>query len=195
MLATHLKRDHTMNRLILGFLAFSAMGVLSLAQDTSPLDPTELLKLREEHLRSLQRVSAPVFSTYVRSLESLKAQYTREAKLDAALAVDNELKVAKQQLGVASTATRTTAPMQLTISSVKFGDPKTKRLLDVTKTVQKVLASGEATMKLGGGTLSPGHDPAPYVRKSVTVAYIINGQRKEKVFNDGESINFQNDLQ
>ena len=185
-----------MNKVKFSAILYATFAVSAFAQNAPLVDPPELIARREEHLRAMQRAEEPVLSAYVRTLEGLKAQYIRDSKLSAAVAVDNELNSVKRQLAPATrTVNGVVAPMRLTIVTARFGDPKTSRLVDVTKPIQKALASGEPTMRLEGGALYPGKDPAPFVHKSVTITYIVNGERKEKVFEERAFVNFANDLQ
>jgi hypothetical protein len=164
------------------------------AADKPAADPPELIAKRDEYLRTLQRVQAPVLAGYVRTLESLKIQFTREGKLDAALATDAELKLMDRQLTAANNVNKGATPVMLTITSVKFGDPKSNRLVDVSKVVLKAFNAGDASIELSGGKLYPGKDPAPFVHKVVVVEYMSMGERKEKTFQDGTVIKFKTDL-
>jgi len=158
------------------------------------VDPPELTAKREEYLRNLQRVQAPVVAAYVRTLEALKTQFTREGKLDDALTADAELKVMNKQLTAANNVNKGGAAMQLAITSVKFGDPKSNRMVDVSKVVQKAFSAGEASMMMSGGVLYGGKDPAPFVHKVVVIEYLFMGKRKEKTIKDGTKVNFKTDL-
>ena len=184
-----------MNRLILTLIAYSASALLAFAQNAPPIDPPELATMREEHLRSIQRVAIPVLSAYARQLESQKSVFTRQGKLDAALAVDNELKEVTKQLQAANAASaRTGATMQLTILSASYGSPAKKRVADITKNIRKVFESGTPTIKLNTDDGAAGVDPAPYTPKETTITYTINGQRKQKTFPEGRNLNFKEDL-
>lgn len=184
------------NKLLLALVAYSAIGMVSLAQDKFSLDPPELVKLREEHLRSMHRVAVPVLTTYVRALESQKQLFTRQGKLDAALSVDNELKDVAKQLETANSASaRTGATMQLAIVSATYGSHEKKRITDITKNLRKAFESGEASIKLNTDKGAAGVDPAPFAPKATVVVYTINGQRKEKTFPEGRTLNFKDDLQ
>ena len=80
-------------------LGFSAFG-----QNKPILDPPELIAKREEHLRAMQRVALPELQAYAMKLNSLKQQFTREGKLEAGVAVDNELGEVNRQIQMAQDA-------------------------------------------------------------------------------------------
>jgi hypothetical protein len=185
-----------MNRLALTVIACTASIFAAFAQNASPIDPPELVTMREEHLRSMQRVAIPILTAYARQLESQKSIYTRQGKLDAALAVDNELKEVSKQLQAANNAAaRTGATMQLTILSASYGSPTKKRFTDTTKNLRKVFESGTPTIKLNTDEGAAGVDPAPFTPKETTITYTINGQRKQKTFPEGYKLTFKDDLQ
>lgn len=58
----------------------------------SAAEPDKLLKLRSSYDAALSRATAPLQRTYLQELEKLKDEYTRAAKLQEALAVDEEIK-------------------------------------------------------------------------------------------------------
>ena len=189
------KRTPAMNRFALALFAYSASALLAFAQNTPPINPPELATIREEHLRSMQRVAIPVLSAYARQLESQKSVFTRQGKLNAALAVDNELKEVTQQLQAANAASaRTGATMQLTILSASYGSPAKKRVADITKNIRKALEAGTPTIKLTTADGAAGVDPAPFTLKETTITYTINGQRKQKTFPEGHKLNFKEEL-
>ncbi len=184
-----------MNKLILHFLVLAISGLTAIAQNAPPVDPPELVSAREEHLRAMQRAAIPVLSAYARQLESLKASFTREGKLDAALAVDNELKeVNKEAQAADNAAARTGAALPLTILSAVYGAPAKKHVMDVTKTLRKALESGNEGIKLSTSEAGAGVDPAPMTPKETKIIYTINGQRKEKTFQEGYKLKFKDDL-
>jgi hypothetical protein len=133
-------------------------------------------------------------TNYLRALEPLKQQLTREGKAEAAQAVETEIASIKLELAAAQKATdlTTAAPVQFQLDSVMFGDPPTKRLKDATARVKAVMDSGAATMFLDNGQL--GGDPAPGARKMVIVTYTINGRKRERTFKADTELNFQKDL-
>jgi hypothetical protein len=64
----------------------------SLAQTPAGATPERLLSLRGSFERALERVTAPVRVQYRDELIKLKTEYTKAGNLEAALAVENELK-------------------------------------------------------------------------------------------------------
>ncbi len=76
-----------------------------------------------------------------------------------------------------------------------FGDVKSKRLLDITKYVQKALDAGWDSVSLRGDAMGNSIDPAPFVSKTVTITYTLGGKRAEKSFADGAILRFATDLQ
>lgn len=71
-------------------IVFTSLTILATAQ--THVEPTDLTKLRESWQRAVQQATAPLDKKYVDALALLKARYTKEGKLEDALAVDNELK-------------------------------------------------------------------------------------------------------
>ena len=67
-------------------------------------EPPELVTLRAAHEKQMQSATAPMFTSYLGKLESLRQQLTRSNKLDAATAVDNEIKRTRHESPGATTA-------------------------------------------------------------------------------------------
>jgi hypothetical protein len=143
----------------------------------------------------MQRVSIPLLTTYARQLETQKLAFTRQGKLDEAIAVDKEIKEVTKQLEAANAAVaRSGAKLQLLILSASYGDQKKKRSIDTTKNLRKALEAGQAGIKLNTTDGAAGVDPAPFAPKETIITYSINGQRKQKTFREGHSLNFKDDL-
>ena len=70
-------------------IAFTSIGILSSAQE--PPDPADLIKLRDSWQRAVQQANAPLDKKYEEALIAMKTRFTKEGKLQEALAVDNEL--------------------------------------------------------------------------------------------------------
>lgn len=68
-------------------VAFAALAAAAFAAE-----PADLSKLRESWQRAVQQATAPLDKKYVDALSLLKVRYTKEGKLEDALAVDAELK-------------------------------------------------------------------------------------------------------
>ncbi|TLD70287.1 hypothetical protein FEM03_13970 [Phragmitibacter flavus] len=180
-----------MKKQTLSFVTFIASALAAFAQP----DPPELVEIREEHLRSMQRVVIPALNTYKRQLEAQKSAFVRQRKVDAARSVDDELKEIDTQLEVANNAvSRPGLVMQLTILDAEYGDFASKRVLDITKALQKAMESGAPTIKLHRDDAAGGEDPAPLVRKETLITYTINGHRKQRTFDEGHKLNFKYDL-
>lgn len=188
-LALQSRRDWTtlLTLAIATLLAFAPTG-----RAVTPSETPELITAREEYLRSMQRVSIPVLTTYLKSLERLKVQYTREAKLEAALGVSNEIQLISAQFETAKKAAAGGA-VGLQIVSASFGEHSQKRTLDVTKVIKEAFLSGKSTVRLDGREIAKS-DPAPSVSKRTKITYIIDGERKEKAFDDRHNLNFREEL-
>lgn len=160
----------------------------------SPAEPPELIASRAEHMRAMSRASVQPLSTYLRTLEPLKQQFLRNGKTDAALLVDDEIKSIKDQLRAAEAASNitTAAPVQFQLDNVMYGDPKSKRMKDVTDHVRAAMDAGQATLLLDNREL--GGDPAGGVKKTVIVSYTVNGKHKQKTYIGGATLDFKKDL-
>lgn len=63
----------------------------------------ELVTLRAAHEQQMESAKTPIFTSYLGKLEVLRQQFTRSNKLDAATAVDNEIKRTKRESPNATT--------------------------------------------------------------------------------------------
>ena len=161
----------------------------------TPTDTPDLIAAREEHLRTMQRISIPTLTAYLKTLDRLKFQYTREAKLEAALAVSNEIQSVTQQLETAKKAAeRTGATMQFLIVSASYESTDRKRKVDITKNVRKEYEAGKPTLKMNTAEGAANVDPAPFTPKQTTITYMKNGQKKELIVPEGKVLNFKEDL-
>ena len=171
-------------KIIFHSLAFTLLAAtLAIATD----DPPELLARRQDHLRAIQRVTAPLLRDYLRSLESLKQQFTRGGKLQQAIAVDAEMKSITAQLDIAT--------QQIVIISAVYGIPAQNRVVNITKRLQDALASRETAVTLEIHGAAKGADPAPGMSKQTLITYTVNGQQKQKTFPDGHKLNLSKDLE
>jgi hypothetical protein len=188
-----------MNRHILTCLAliFSFGRVLG-QQPPKPLDPPELVAARAEHLRAMHRASIQPLSNYLRSLQSLQQFFVRQGKAEAVTAVAAEIAAIKEKLDEAQAGSNLSvaAPLQLQIEKAVFGDLERNRVRDVTKYVQDGFASGKPVLSLVRVDMMSGHDPAPGVKKFTKITYIVNGKRKEKLFEESQDVivDFKKDL-
>jgi hypothetical protein len=188
-----------MNRRLPLYLALIVTVMRVTAQQPlKPLDPPELITDRADHLRAMQRAAIPPLTNYLRTLESLQQFYTRQNKADAATSVAAEITTVKEQLEEAEAGSNIslTAPVQLQIDKVEYGDLARNHVLDETKYVQNAFAAGKATVSIYGATMAGASDPAPGISKSVRVTYTINGKRKEKIYKEGPDaiLDFKKDL-
>gem|GEM_PF-6555747 len=143
----------------------------------------------------MQKASIPLLTSYQKSLQGLKEQFTRQGNLEAALAVDKELKTVTSELESATaTAQGSIHSLQapLAIVSAMYEGPEPGQKFDATKRVQKIFdeGKGSATIKEVVGAA----DPAPFKKKTMTIEYSINGQIKKKVYGQGATMNFREDL-
>jgi len=176
------------------------LSLLSLAnavsQTNKPVDPMELVQRREELLRNLQRASIPIYEAYLKSLEPLRAQYTRDGKVDAVNALQVEIKRAQDELDKATRAAArsNTVTLAFTILSASYGSHEKHRTVDTAEMLRRALREGKATLKLDNSLCEGGKDPAPFVPKTTIVTYSVDGQRKQKTFKEGYELNFDTDL-
>jgi len=67
-------------------------------------EPEKLVSLRGSYQSAMTKATAPIQKTYVAELEKLKIEFTKSGNLEAALAVDTELKTIVQAQSAPSTA-------------------------------------------------------------------------------------------
>lgn len=72
-------------------LVFASLTILASAQ--TPAEPTDLTKLRDSWQRAIHQANAPLDKKYEEALVAMKTRFTKDGKLQEALAVDNELKM------------------------------------------------------------------------------------------------------
>lgn len=190
-----MKLESYLNALVFTLTLLAAP--FALGQDKPAVDPPELIAKREEHLRAMQRVTTPELQAYAAKLNGLKQQFAREGKLEAGLAVENELREVTRQLQMAQDAANPTkaAAQQLTLVSAVYGHAASKRTVNVERLLRQAMTAGQATIKLNNAALNNDRDPAPYAPKETVINYIINGQKKTKTFREGDTLDFKNDLQ
>ena len=88
--------------LLLAFLAITPSLLLA-------AEPEKLIKLKSSYQSAISRVTDPIQKTYLQELEKLKAEYTRAAKLEDALAVDSEIRNITSRDGTVGTGTSASA--------------------------------------------------------------------------------------
>ena len=152
---------------------------------------------REDHLRNMQRAAIPVLQQYLKALDFLGQQYSRDKKYEALIALQSEIKNVQDQLAAANNAIdlNKAGPVGLAIISAKLGDFEAKRVIDVTDLLRKALRSGQLTVKLDHDYLHTADPMDGSHNKKMRIAYSINGVRKEKEWAEGAMINFKDDLQ
>lgn len=79
-----------MNTLKFTSLLLSFVACAAFAQTGS--EPTDLTKLRESWQRAVSQATSPLDKKYIEALEVMKARFTKDGKLQEALAVDAEIK-------------------------------------------------------------------------------------------------------
>ena len=160
-------------------------------------DPPELAMKREDHLRNMQRAAIPVLQQYLKTLDFLGQQYSREKKYDALIALQSEIKNVQDQLTAANNAIglNKSGSVGLAIISAKRGDFDAKRVIDVTDILRKILRSAQPTVRLDHDYLHTADPMDGSHNKKMRIAYSINGVRKEKEWTEGTMINFKDDLQ
>jgi hypothetical protein len=87
----------------LRFLFFFALVLPVQGQTKSSLLPDKLTALRESYVRAMEKVSTPVRRTYLQELQKLKDEYVKAGNLQAALAVDEEIKTLNIQIPLPTT--------------------------------------------------------------------------------------------
>ena len=184
---------HAMKPTILLLLTCSAFSLTTLGQEAPP---PELLAQREAHLKELQRIRVPVLTNYLRTLESLKQQFAREARTSAAALVDAEIAKTRSELETATELTNKTsdASIQLTIISASFGQPNSKNEIDVTDTIRGAFNTGKKTIRLVKEVIADGKDPAPYKNKVIAIHYTTKGEKKRNEFPSNSTLNFEEHL-
>lgn len=168
--------------------------ICTLAVTSFAAEPPELIARRADHLRAISRVQIPALTSYIRTLEPLKQQFSREGKADAAVAVDAEIKSIQDQLNAAQAAINitTAAPVQLQIESATYGHQPSKRVADVTAAIRSAVDSGAASIVIANKDLGlQGADPAPGAHKTSVVIYRVNGKRKEKILDENATLNLR----
>lgn len=112
-------------------------AVTSRAQAPAKPQPERLVNLRANYERAIERVSAPVSAQYREELQKMKLEYTKAGNLEAALAVDEELKT--RFTPPPSTSRSGSAPSEGELAKVNVGSSVIAPLLKG----QKVCTEGE----------------------------------------------------
>jgi hypothetical protein len=107
-------------------------------QPPVPPEPTELVKLRNEHNAKVRNAVAPLNASYVRKLDALKQQFTREQKLELALLVSREMELVQRNF----------LQNDLVLISVIYGVAGSSKFADLVDQLVGVLRSGQPTARL-----------------------------------------------
>ena len=78
--------------------------------DCHSAEPEKLLSLRSSYEAAISRATNPIRNTYLAELQKLKAELTRSAKLEDALAVDAEIKKLSGETATKQTQQTPTSP-------------------------------------------------------------------------------------
>lgn len=159
---------------ILTTFAFASFAVLAAAQ--APSEPTDLTKLRESWQRAIQQANAPLDKKYEEALAAMKTRFTKEGKLQEALAVDNELKML---------ASRASSPQAAKGTVPASGADMTKRQIE-----KVLLASNWAYYESGTSITERGAGPGKVIEFQKDGHAVIEGgiQTAWKLNNNGELI-------
>ncbi|MBL9178197.1 MAG: hypothetical protein JNM65_09045 [Verrucomicrobiaceae bacterium] len=130
-------------------------------------DPPELVRLRTAYDAAVARAVKPMTETYIVELTKIQETYTRTAKLDEALKIANEIKVAKERLAVVASAPvgDSSAPLSSTTSTgqgvrvtIPANDPNGYRIGAVKRGDTITLQYVEGMWKNHGGIATANPD-------------------------------------
>ena len=188
-----------MKTIIILFAIIAFSPLLSAQQPLKPLDPPELVNMKADHVRAMNRAQIAPLTSYIQTLTSMRQFYVRESKPDAVASVDAALKTAHDELDAANAGSNmtTTAATQLQIDEGIYGDLQRNKVQDdVTNYVKNALATGQPTVSVRRSDMLGAKDPAPGVHNNLRVTYTIDGKRKIKEFKDGTDavLDFKKDL-
>jgi hypothetical protein len=173
------------------FLLFKNIGT---AQNPTSPDPADLILRRKDYSESVKRAMLPLLNGYLKTLSTMRDQYTRTGNLSSALAVETEMNKVQSELQSLSVLGEKTTIFGLSIVSAQFSDLTRQNAVDVTENLRKLYESGQEKTILDGKTIALGKDPHPGVPKETIIIYEFNGRRHEKVFKDRAELNFKKDL-
>lgn len=108
------------------------MALVGAVNAQSPAEPSDLADLRKSWQRAVSQATAPLNKKYVDALEQMKVRYTKEGKLQEALAVDNELKLLASREAApqgADTSTKSRVRHQWSLGS-KSDFPNARKLAE-----------------------------------------------------------------
>jgi hypothetical protein len=180
---------------LVAFVIGSLLTLHAAGAEEALSDPPELQARRVEYLRAVQKASIPLLASYQKSLQAMKEQFTRQGNLEAALSVDRELKSVTADLEAANSTAQGnlhSVPLPIIVISAIYLGPEPQQKVDGTKRIQQALSDGKPAITVREAV--GGADPAPYKRKMLTVEYSINGKVKKKMYGEGDTINFRQDL-
>ncbi len=123
------------------------LGLLGFAASAEP--PRELVSLRESYQKARQQALSPLDKKYVDALTALKTRFTKEGNLEAALAVDSEIKSISSSSSASTPAAPAQSPASDTLSR------KEREKLEASLAGNWRLASG-GFFRIGGSALMYG---------------------------------------
>jgi len=127
---------------------------------------------------------------YLEALGTMKLRFTKEGKLNEALAVDREI----QKLGRVPDAPPALGSSKLAIISATYGEKGTDKVIDTTDILRRALEKREDGVRLNTKFGADGKDPAPAAPKETTITYSIRGETKRKTFPENYDLKFKVDL-
>lgn len=171
-----------------------ALGSLAMATPVPGQDhasePVELQSLREGWQRAIRQATDPVNRRYRESLEIMRIRFTREGKLDEALAVVAEIK----KLEAPPKESEPPASNKLQILSAFYGEVGGTRKIETTAILRRALENREDGIRLNTKLGAEGHDPAVAAPKETTITYQFRGETKTKTFPESYDLKFRDDL-
>lgn len=156
--------------IILGLLGFAA----------SAEDPRELVSLRESYQKAREQALSPLDKKYVDALTALKTRFTKEGNLEAALAVDSEIK----SISSSSSASTPAIPASDTLSR------KEREKLEASLAGNWRLASG-GFFRIGGSALMYGGKKIEYsIDKDGSISAVDQDGKKAllRLASDGSTL-------
>lgn len=172
-------------------LIISVIGAIAVGAYAQTItDPPELTQLREGWQRATRQATAPLDKRYRDSLTALKLRFTREGKLNEALAIDAELKELDEAQGDAELTTS----RKLQIVSAFYGEVGGNRKVEITEVLRRALENREEGIKLNTKIGAEGKDPAVAALKQTTITYRYRGETKTVTFPEAYDLKFKEDL-
>jgi len=156
-------------------------GVFSgFSQEDASAAPAELATMQTEFARNAERVLTPLRTDYLRRLDSLRLKLTRERRLEAALAVEQEMARVKSDLLITETPPSSIVTISATDEDgTSLGTGKRGQRISV----QYV----KGTWKLTPSSMAASPDQPLHVGYQVALVGVINGVRQRLVLIPAET--------